>query len=166
MSFRADFVAISELAQQRGKVISFSQGSVLLALFHGLMHSMMPIIFKCILDPEQNLSARACVSARALARARARVCDSFSCGGRGRLHACATESLSGCHGKTSRGTGMKTTPPLLSSFIFCRLIASGLVVFSAVSRIFSFETDDSADAGRKNETAKKQNCCLPFLCGV
>ena len=70
------------------------------------MHSMMPIIFKCILDPEQNLSARACVSARALARARARVCVILFLAGGGvvfmpvprKVCLDAMESLSGCHG--------------------------------------------------------------------
>ena len=99
----------ASLPSREAKVISFSQGSVSLALFHGLMHSMMPIIFKCILDPEQNLSARAC--ARPRASARVCVCDYFSCGGRGgggvvfvpvprKVCLDATESLSGCHGKS------------------------------------------------------------------
>ena len=34
---------------------------------------------------------------------------------------------------------------LLYSFVLCRLIAGGLMVFSAVTRVSSFEADDDND---------------------
>ena len=34
---------------------------------------------------------------------------------------------------------------LLYSFVLCRLIAGGLMVFSAVARVSSFEADDDND---------------------
>ena len=43
-----------------------------------------------------------------------------------------------CHGKSVIQT-------LLYSFIFCRLMAGGWMVFSAVSRVSLFEADDDTD---------------------
>ena len=62
-----------------------------------------------------------------------------------------------CHGKS-------VIQALLYSFTFWRLIASGLMFFSAVSRVTSFETDDSVGAGRQKE--KKTEIRLRYIDAV